>query len=459
MSRAGILIVEDESIVQVHLQRVVESVGYEVTGVAASAQEAIDVASKNPPDLVLMDIELRGERDGVEAARELRSMFDVAIVFLTAYADELTVQRTEAVGAVGYIVKPFSEGEVRAVVATALGVHNQLRQLRHARAGETVAATLAAAPRTVTETFQGMSGRSPAMRRVFERIVELAGIDWTVLIEGETGTGKEMAARAIHELSARADKAFVAVNCAGLTDSLLSSQLFGHRRGAFTGAVDDQKGLFEAANQGVLLLDEIADVSTAVQKALLRVLEDRMLRRVGETQTRHVDVRIVSATQRNLADEVDSGRFRADLLFRLRAARLRLPPLRERGNDIGLLAETFLRTSARSANRPVERISDEATNHLYRYRWPGNVRELRNTIGHAVLACSGSTIEVAHLPPEVLSAQRGGEATVFSSKDERERILEALKTSGGNRARAARLLGISRATLYRRLSTLDIDDA
>lgn len=458
MSQAGILIVEDESIVQVHLQRIVERVGYEVTGVAASAQEAIDVASKNPPDLVLMDIELRGERDGIEAARELRSMFDVAIVFLTAYADELTVQRTEAVGAVGYIVKPFSEGEVRAVVATALGVHNQLRELRHARGGETVAA-MAAAPRTVTETFQGMSGRSPAMRRVFERIVELAGIDWTVLIEGETGTGKEMAARAIHELSARADKAFVAVNCAGLTDSLLSSQLFGHRRGAFTGAVDDQQGLFEAANEGVLLLDEIADVSTGVQKALLRVLEDRMLRRVGETQTRHVDVRIVSATQRNLADEVDSGRFRADLLFRLRAARLRLPPLRERGNDIGLLAETFIRTSARSANRPVERISDEATKYLYRYRWPGNVRELKNTIDHAVLACSGSTIEVAHLPPEVLSAERGGEAAVFSSKDERERILEALRTSGGNRARAARLLGISRATLYRRLSTLGIDDA
>ena len=183
-----------------------------------------------------------------------------------------------------------------------------------------------------------------------------------------------------------------------------------------------------------------------------------MVQRVGETQTRPVDVRIVSATQRNLADEVEAGRFRADLLFRLRAARLKLPLLRERGNDIGLLAETFVRASAQSVNRPVERISDDAMNCLYRYGSPGNVRELKNAIGHAVLACSGSTIEVTHLPPELTDTHGAGEATVLSAGDERERILEALKSSGGNRARAARLLGISRATLYRRLDTLDIDE-
>ncbi len=448
-----VLIVEDEAVVQLHLRRLLTSLGYEVVGAAASATDAITLARETRPDLVLMDIRLRGEPDGISAATEIRAKVDPAIIFLTAYADEQTVRRTEAVGAVGYIVKPYSRNEVRAVLTTALGVQRRIRE---------AAGTAAAAPRPPLgdcgqAAFHGMTGNCGPMREVFERIRDVAGLNWAVLIEGQTGTGKELTARALHAESSRRGGPFIAVNCAGLTDTLLTSQLFGHKRGAFTGAVNDQPGFFEQAHGGTLFLDEIADISAAAQQALLRVLEERVVQRVGETRERPVDVRVISATQRDLAAEVTAGRFRSDLLYRLRAIRITLPALHERGDDVLLLARHFLAQAAAQAKLEVHDLDAAACRALQQYRWPGNVRELRHAIEHAVLSCRQGIIRPEHLPPEILTIPADGPEILDSPADERERILRALQRSRGNRMEAARLLGISRATLYRRFTELEID--
>ena len=313
--------------------------------------------------------------------------------------------------------------------------------------------------------FHGMLGGSDAMQRVFQRIREVAEVDWTVLIRGETGAGKELVARAIHADSPRSKEPFVAVNCAGLSDALLSSQLFGHRKGAFTGATADQQGLFEAAHGGTLFLDEIGDISTAVQTSLLRVLETKEITRVGESRPRAVDVRVIAATHRDLGTEVAAGRFRADLLYRIRVARVDLPALRDRREDIPLLAGDFLRTSAAATNKAVGEVSADAIRALMRYPWPGNVRELRSAVEFAVLHCDGDSVRATDLPPELVTENppavpvggpMGTPAGDPWGADERGRVLDALRRSRGKRAAAARLMGISRATFYRRLHELGI---
>jgi DNA-binding NtrC family response regulator len=287
-----------------------------------------------------------------------------------------------------------------------------------------------------------MVGDSPAMQQLREFIDHVARGDWTVLIEGETGSGKELVARAVHDASARRDRPFVAVNCAGLTDALLGSQLFGHVRGAFTGATSDRIGYFEAAAGGTLFLDEVGDISDGVQTMLLRALQEREITRVGETRARKVDVRILVATHRNLAERVLEGTFREDLLYRIRVARVRVPPLRDRREDIPLLVRTFLQgEAAASALRPTH-VSPSAMELLQRHDWPGNVRELRSAIEHAVIHCRSDCIVPHDLPPEVLG---GTPASI-------DPILEALRRTNGNRTQAARLLGIGRATLYRKLA-------
>jgi PAS domain S-box-containing protein len=306
--------------------------------------------------------------------------------------------------------------------------------------------------------FHDLLGKSKAMQLVYRQIRDVAPVDSTVLIEGETGTGKELAARAIHFSSHRKDKPFVAVNCAGLTESLISSQLFGHKRGAFTGAIEDRQGLFEAANGGTLLLDEIGDIPMNVQNQLLRVLQEREIVRLGETRPRKIDVRILAATHRNLGDDVEKGRFRSDLFYRIRVARISLPPLRARREDIPLLVASFLAQFVAASGKRVSEISQEALSLLVDYQWPGNVRELRSAIEFAVIRCTGAVVQPDDLPPEIFqpaesdSAIRGDPLT-----DEKARFLQALDRSRGNRALAARLLGISRATLYRRLADLKID--
>lgn len=308
--------------------------------------------------------------------------------------------------------------------------------------------------------FHDLVGKSPRMLQTYQLIRDVARVDTTVLIEGETGTGKELVARAIHSLSPRADQPCVTINSAGLTESLLASQLFGHRRGAFTGAVEDHKGFFETADRGTIFLDEIGDVPLPVQASLLRVLQEKEILRLGESTPRRIDVRVLAATHRNLAEEVDRGTFRADLLYRIRVARIALPALRERREDIPLLVGTFLGALSAAANKPVDGVSPDAMRLLLAYEWPGNVRELRSAVEFAVIRCRGGVLLPEDFPPELaMPAHAEGRRRTLLPVDEPEeseaaRIRAALQAARGNRTRAAKLLGVSRATFYRRLSEL-----
>jgi len=307
-----------------------------------------------------------------------------------------------------------------------------------------------------TTRFRGMVGKSEPMRQIYAQIQAVAAVDSTVLIEGETGTGKELAARAVHHFSHRAHAPFIAVNCAGLTESLLGSQLFGHSKGAFTGAVDDHQGVFEAADGGTIFLDEIGDVPPSMQSSLLRVLEEKEITRLGESWPRAVDVRVITATHHDLAADVAHHRFRADLLYRIRVARLRLPPLRERRDDIPLLVSYFLGQFRSTTGKAVEDVGNEVMRILVEHTWPGNVRELRNAVEYAVIRASGPVLQVADLPPELGGLRRMEPAPGQAPTDGEawEELSAALEMAGGNRTSAARLLGISRATLYRRLASL-----
>lgn len=300
--------------------------------------------------------------------------------------------------------------------------------------------------------YEGMIGRGKPMQQIFQLIRDIARVDATVLIAGETGTGKELVAAAIHHASPRREGPFITVNVAGLSDSLINSQLFGHKKGAFTDAIRDQEGVFEAANGGTIFLDEIGDIPMNTQTRILRVLEQREFVRIGETQPRHVDIRIIAATNKSLDEEVREGRFRMDLLYRIRVARVDLPPLRERREDIPLLAEAFLVKSRASSGKPVDGIANETMRLLLDHAWPGNVRELRNAIEFAVIRCPGRMLEPDDLPPEIRNAsETGADRHRPGPSQERDLILNALETAGGRRGEAARLLGISRATLYRRM--------
>jgi PAS domain S-box-containing protein len=311
---------------------------------------------------------------------------------------------------------------------------------------------------TIDESRYGrMLGNSESMRELFRLIEDVARGDWTVLIEGETGVGKELVAHSIHAASPRKDGPFIAVNSAGLSESLLASQLFGHRKGAFTGAVADQEGFFEAAHGGTLFLDEIGDLPLSMQASLLRVLQEKEITRLGETRIRKVDVRILVATHKNLAEESRAGRFREDLLYRLRVARLYVPALRERKADIPLLVESFLCQSYHFSSRAQPRFGAEALQCLINYDWPGNVRELKACVDYAVIHSKGESIGPQDLPPEFSRSTAPAVPEPMNDEgDERSRIRAALAKTRGNRQQAAKLLGISRATFYRRLADLGI---
>ena len=304
--------------------------------------------------------------------------------------------------------------------------------------------------------FHDLVGKSKPMQAIYRQIQDISKVDWTALIEGQTGTGKELVARAVHFSSHRKNGPFVAVNCAGLDDSLLTSQLFGHKRGAFTGAVEDHKGFFEVASGGTLLLDEIGDISKNMQTSLLRVLEEKEITRLGESRPRKVDVRVLASTHRDLSKEAENGRFRPDLLYRIRIARIKLPPLRERREDIPLLVASFLGQSRAATGKDVKDVSSEAMRILLEYGWPGNVRELKSAVDFATLHCKRSVINVEDLPSEIVYSRYRRALAATPYQDEKQRVLAALEAAKGNRTIAARELGMSRATLYRRLASLDI---
>lgn len=434
-TRHRILIVEDEAIVREDLRDMLHSVGYEVVGALMSGAEAVARVEVLRPDLVLMDIRLRGDMDGIDAACRIRRVFPVPVVFLTAFADETTIQRAKTATPFGYLTKPLQERALRATIEVAL--HRYAEGLGSGR-------VISTPPAEVAPT---LLGESDVMHSVRRQIVRLAPADITVLVEGETGTGKELAARALHRESGRRDGPFLAVNCAALTETLASAELFGHRRGAFTGAHQDHRGVFEAASGGTVFLDEIGDIPRSQQPHLLRVLEERVVTRVGEPSPRPIDVRILAATHRDLEGEVREGRFRADLFYRIRVGRLVLPPLRDRLEDVPMLAKWFLDAFSRQLGRRLPHLSVEAVEALQRHDWPGNIRELRNTVEFAALRCEGERIQPLDLPGEVQTL----ESSSVEGPEGLDRMRTAIERAGGNRSEAARLLGISRATLYRRL--------
>jgi DNA-binding NtrC family response regulator len=413
---------------------------------AHTAEEAIESARRERFDLVISDINLNGPESGLDVLRAFKRVNATGeVVLISGFGTLDTAVEAVRAGAFDYISKPFNIAEVRATVARAL-----------ARAGEP--AQSEEAPRAARPP-EGIIGRTAGMLAVYKQIAYAADASVPVLITGESGTGKELVARAIHAHSRRSTKPFVAINCGAVTESLLESELFGHIRGSFTGAVADRKGVFEQAHGGTVFLDEIGETSPAMQVKLLRVLQDGDIRPVGATRTVRVDVRVVAATNIDLEAAVNDQRFRQDLFYRLSVVVIRLPALRDRREDIPLLIEQFVANAASRTGRAVA-ISPEAIAALTNFRWPGNVRELENTIERLVVFSRGR-IEIADLPEIVLAAPPL-EERLFSDLPtldqlERRYVLHVLAAVGGNRSRAAEALGIDRRTLYRMAERFGID--
>jgi len=436
MARTGrILVVDDEVNSRTALAELLRDEGFEVE-TAADAFKALGKYEAFTPHVVVTDLKMPG-MNGIELVQKIRGSEDpAAVVVMTAFGEVQSAVDAMRAGAADYLTKPFNLDALLVVldkVFETQQLRRETRQLRQ-RVRDRVA------PGNIV-------GASPPMQRVFEIIDQVAPSRATVLITGESGTGKELVANALHQRSPRANGPFVKLHCAALAESLLESELFGHERGSFTGAMARKDGRFQLADGGTLFLDEIGEISPAIQVKLLRFLQEHEFERVGGTQTIHVDVRIIAATNRNLQDDVAKGRFREDLFYRLNVVALETPPLRDRRTDIPALATFFLERFAKENNKTIEGFAPATMDLLVAYDWPGNVRELENAVERAVVLATGSQIELRQLPPSVRPKQTptGMPLVPGASLDEMERyvILETLKATGGATSRAAEILGIS----------------
>jgi two-component system response regulator PilR (NtrC family) len=455
-ARARILVVDDERSMQEFLEIFLRGEGYEVA-TAGDLAGARALLESDEFDVVISDIQMPGGSglDLLHAARELAP--EAMVIMITAFASTETAIAAMKEGAYDYLTKPFRVDEIRLVVEKALEKKSLSRENRRLRTEL----------RTRTRSRR-VIGNSAAMQRVFDLVSQVADSRANVLVTGESGTGKEMIARAIHEMSERRDGPFIVVNCAAIPENLLESELFGHVRGSFTGALHNKEGLFELADRGTVFLDEVGDLPLPLQVKVLRAIQEKSFRRVGGTHDQQVDVRIVSATNRRLEEEVARSRFREDLYYRLNVIEIPLPPLRERKDDIALLVDHFVEKYGRELGKDVKGMSDGAMARLLAYRFPGNVRELENVIERAVALTRGPVIEVEALPRSVLEreapepAQRipreGVDLDKLMEDYERSLILEALRPAGGVKKRAAKLLGISFRSLRYRLEKLGIED-
>jgi len=436
-----ILIVDDEKSLLDLLSRVFTKEGYQVQ-TTTSAQRAMEIIEKEDLDLLIADIRLP-EMSGMEILKRCREIRpDVPVIMITAYGNMKQAIEALKIGALDYIIKPFDIEELKITVAKGM----EKRRLEQENL---------LLKREIRErySFENMIGKSRAMQEIFALIEKIAGTDSTVLITGESGTGKEMAARAIHGLSRRSDRPFVSINCAALPENLLESELFGHVKGAFTGAVSDKKGMFEVAQHGTLFLDEVGEMSPWTQVKLLRALQERKIRRVGGTEEIPVDVRIIAATNQDLKKRIEEGKFREELYYRLNVISFEMPPLRRRVEDIPLLVNHFLQKYCQQMGKKMKRISPEAMSLLEMYDWPGNVRELENVIERVVAIEDRETITPASLPPEITRPARKEETQVifnpgFNLMDYLDDIAkryvhQAMMAANWNMRQAASLLGIS----------------
>ena len=436
-AKASILIVDDETVVRDSLGKWFEEEGYNVE-TATTARDALLKLPGQRWDVALVDIKMPG-MDGLELQRKIREVDpEILIIIMTGYASVETAVQALKDGAYDYITKPFDPDDLAHLVRKALE-HRRTKE-ENVRLRESL---------ETTQTVE-LVGNSLAMQKVQEMIRTVASTDTTVLIRGESGTGKELVAQAVHNLSPRRYMPLMVIHCGALTETLLESELFGHEKGAFTGALYRKKGKFEVAEGGTVFLDEISDISLKTQTDLLRVLQEREITRVGGTQTIKVDFRAVAATNRDLEGLVKEGTFRPDLYYRLNVFSIELPPLRERREDIPLLADHFLQKYARAMNKRFTSISRAALDKLMDYGWPGNVRELENAIERALVVGREPEIQRADLP---LSLQGGSGPPAGPSLDDVERahILKTLEACDWNQTKAAKVLDIDRVTLYNRI--------
>ena len=444
MSKTKILVVDDEATARNGLAKLLEQEGYPIL-LAADGVEALASVAENAPGLIITDLKMPN-MDGMELLKKLGELgVETPAIVTTAFGDVTTAVAAMRAGAEDYLTKPIDFDALLLVVERTLArdelkseAENLRRQLR-ARD---------------KEGLQGLLGASTAMQRVYQMVRQVAPARATVMITGESGTGKGEVARAVHQLSPRASAPFVSLHCAALAESLLESELFGHEKGSFTGADRKRIGRFEQANGGTLFLDEIGEIPMATQIKLLRVLQERTFERVGGNESISVDVRVVAATNKDLAEEVREKRFREDLYYRLNVVRIDMPPLRQRGNDIVLLAEHFLRRFARENNRRIDSFSDAARAKLVAHRWPGNVRELENAIERAVVFTEGEVVEAEALPFDATPATiEGGPRIPGATMAELEKhaILATLEAVNGSTSKAADMLDISARTIQYRL--------
>jgi len=450
-SEAGkILVVDDDADMRGLLSDVLESDGYRV-GTAESGEKALQALAEEQYDLVLTDLRMKGML-GTALLSEIKHRYpDTGVILMTAFGTVETAIEAMKGGAMDYLIKPVKTEDVLRTAGRAAREVQLRREVTHLR-------------REVYKeySFHQILGKSRPMQEVFELIRRVADSPSNLLITGESGTGKELVAKAIHYNSDRRDRPFVAVNSAAIPEQLLESELFGHMRGAFTDAKADRPGLFEEAQKGTLFLDEISELPLMLQAKLLRAIQEREIRRVGSTKSIPVDVRIIAATNLNLADEVKAKHFREDLYYRLNVIEIRLPPLRDRRDDIPLLVETFLHKCAKANRKPLQGVSESSLALLIDYSWPGNVRELENIIERAVTLARGEKIMPEDLPATVQGSR--GDRRVLDDAAERtlplqevewEYIKKILEKTGGNKYQAAQALGIDRKTLYRKLAEME----
>jgi two-component system response regulator HydG len=444
--KARVLVVDDEESHRIMLRAVLKEEGYDPTE-ASDGLEAVKAVEQEPFDLILMDIRMK-EMDGIEALTEIRKISPlVPVLIMTAYASVKTAVDALKAGAFEYLTKPLDIEELKILIEKALEFYHLREE------------NLALRERLGSRfDFSRIIGKGRKMKELFDFLAQVAPSEATVLILGESGTGKELVANAIHHNSSRTQQPFVKVACAALPETLLESELFGHEKGAFTGAIARREGRFQAAHRGTIFLDEVGEMSSAIQTKLLRALQEREFEPLGSSRTIKVDVRVIAATNKDLSREIKEGRFREDLFYRLNVIPIHLPPLRDRKEDIPALANHFLSLYREKNKKDIKEISPKAFDLLIRYDWPGNIRELENCLERAVIVARGELIAPVDLPPSIQNLPAGKEeaeilfpAGISLQETEKALILKTLEDTGGNRSRAAEILGINRRTLQMKL--------